>query len=122
LLPPPGGRERVPTPHAPHLPPPSGRDSSYPIRTHEPALPAPHNGYLPPPGVPVPIARPADSAHFPFRPLLARSGPPRAVVIAVLLAAAAGGAKLAAIATHGDRTTLVHTADVDDHAKAPAPP
>jgi len=123
-LPPPGGRERVPTPHAPHLPPPSGRESSHPNRTREPALPAPHNGFAAPPpapGVPVPIARPADSAHFPFRPALARPGPPRAVVIAVLLAAAAGGAKLAAIATDGDRTMLVHGTEADDHAK-PTPP
>jgi hypothetical protein len=74
--------------------------------------------------VPTPITRPADSAHFPFRPVLSRSGPPRAVIAAVLLAAAAGGAKLAAIATHGDRTTLVQAADVapaDERAKPPTP-
>jgi serine/threonine protein kinase len=125
-LPPPGGRERVPTPHAPQLPPPGGRDSSRPTHTREPALPAPHGGYGAPPlaGVPTPITRPADSAHFPFRPVLSRSGPPLAVIAAVLLAAAAGGAKLAAIATHGDRTTLVQAADVapaDERAKPPTP-
>ena len=129
-LPPPGGRDRVPTPHGAHLPPPSGRDSSRPTHTHlapgVPVLPAPHSGFLPAPlaGVPTPIVRPADSAHFPFRPVLSRSGPPRAVIAAVLLAAAAGGAKLAAIATHGDRTTLVHAADVapaDERAKPPTP-
>jgi serine/threonine protein kinase len=129
-LPPPGGRDRVPTPHArePHLPPPAGRESSRPTHTHEPSLPAPHSGFAPPPlaGVPTPIARRADSAHFPFRPVLPRSGPPRAVIAAVLLAAVAGGAKLAAIVTHGDRTRLVQAADVtsptEDHAKPPTPP
>ena len=128
-LPPPGGRDRVPTPHRePHLPPPIGRESSRPTHTHEPALPAPHNGFAAPPlaGVPTPIARRADSAHFPFRPVLPRSGPPRAVIAAVLLAAVAGGAKLAAIATHGDRTRLVQTAEVtsstEERAKPPTPP
>jgi eukaryotic-like serine/threonine-protein kinase len=126
-LPPPSGRDRIPTPH---LPPPTGRDSSRPTRTHEapgvPLLPPPHNGFAAPSlaGVPTPITRPADSAHFPFRPVLSRSGPPRAVIAAVLLAAAAGGAKLAAIATHGDRTTLVQAADVapaDERATPPTP-
>jgi hypothetical protein len=89
-------------------------------------LPSPHNDFPAPSlaGVPMPISRRADSAHFPFRPVLSRSGPPRAVIAAVLLAAAAGGAKLAAIATHGDRTTLVQAADVapaDERAKPPTP-
>jgi len=127
---PPAVRDRVPTPHArePHLPPPAGRESSRPTRTHEPALPAPHNGFAAPPvpGVPTPIARRADSAHFPFRPVLPRSGPPRAVIAAVLLAAVAGGAKLAAIATHDDRTKLVQavesTSPTEDRAKPPTPP